>query len=497
MFSERQFFCWISVAISVRVTLAALLPVTGDEAYFFLWARHPGYGYYDHPPMVAWWLMLLQSLSSAEFVLRLPAVIVPLLVGYGIYRFLEPYGREQARLSSLLFLFTPVYLVLPITTTDTPLVLFTFLSVLVLTSAWQRESGWRYLLAGLLLGCAFLSKYFAVLLGIAYLAAFLLTNDGRRRWRGLVLLAIGVAPAAALNVAWNYNHCWDNILFNIFNRNTESGFAWEKPALFLLVQVYLLTPVLLYYAVRDFRWLRWRAGQGEFLLPTLAAAVPLSLLAIVSLQREVGLHWVLAFYPMLYLLFGAGLQIRQLQRSTLFMIGFGLLHAAIIVVVLLLPTNLWRGSKSYPDIVFLLHTEEVAAQLAPSGENELLFATGYTPASMLAHHLQRPVGVFGVGSRYARHDDMLTDFRQLAGQDIVIIADSEEELGSQETFFAATELQVIEVHGVSYYRMIGRNFNFELYRQKVLTEIRDRYYQIPRWLPTGRCEFHEAYFPER
>jgi 4-amino-4-deoxy-L-arabinose transferase-like glycosyltransferase len=48
-------------------------------------------------------------------------------------------------------------------TTDTPLVFFSVASLL----AFARQ---RFLLAGVLLGLAFLSKYFAVLLGLAYLA---------------------------------------------------------------------------------------------------------------------------------------------------------------------------------------------------------------------------------------------------------------------------------------------------------------------------------------
>lgn len=496
MISERAFYRWITVSIVVRLALALALPVTGDEAYFFLWARNPDYGYYDHPPMVAWWLYPLLRLSDSEFVLRLPAVVVPLLLGYGIYRFLEPYGREQARLATLLFLFTPVYLVLPITTTDTPLLLFAFFAVLALSRAWEHDRGRGYFLAGALLGLAFLSKYFAVLLGVAFLAAFALTFEGRRRWRGLIALGVGVLPAPAVNIAWNYFHCWDNILFNLFNRNTESAFSWDKPGLFLLIQIYLLTPVLIYYAVRDARWLRWRAGQGEFLIPTFAALIPLLLLFGISLRREVGLHWVLAFYPFLYLLLGAGLEPRRLYRSAMFMVGFGLLHAAVIAALLLTPVNLWRDTQSYPEIVFLLHTDEVARALEESDNDAALFATSYTPASMLSHRLDRHVGVFGVGSRYARQDDMLTDFRKLAGEDLAIFGSSEAALANHREYFTDAEVREVEIRGATFHLLIGRDFDFAKYRRQVLAMVRERYYRIPDFLPVGRCGFLENYFTD-
>ena len=35
-----------------RFWFAAVLPMTGDEAYFVLWGEHPAGGYYDQPPKV-------------------------------------------------------------------------------------------------------------------------------------------------------------------------------------------------------------------------------------------------------------------------------------------------------------------------------------------------------------------------------------------------------------------------------------------------------------
>ena len=31
----------------------ALLPLSADEAYYWLWSRHLAAGYYDHPPAIA------------------------------------------------------------------------------------------------------------------------------------------------------------------------------------------------------------------------------------------------------------------------------------------------------------------------------------------------------------------------------------------------------------------------------------------------------------
>ena len=68
---------WLALAALAlfRLAFAALLPITGDEGYFVLWGDHPAGGYYDHPPMVGWWLAVLLPVSRVEWFLRLPAVV--------------------------------------------------------------------------------------------------------------------------------------------------------------------------------------------------------------------------------------------------------------------------------------------------------------------------------------------------------------------------------------------------------------------------------------
>jgi len=41
---------------ALRLAGAAFLHLTEDEAYYRLWAQHLAFGYFDHPPMIAWWI---------------------------------------------------------------------------------------------------------------------------------------------------------------------------------------------------------------------------------------------------------------------------------------------------------------------------------------------------------------------------------------------------------------------------------------------------------
>ena len=69
----------------------------------------------------------------------------------------------------MLYLLAPISWLNVLITTDTPLMLWSFLSVWALVEAERSNRASLYALSGLLLGAAFLSKYFSALLGVAYL----------------------------------------------------------------------------------------------------------------------------------------------------------------------------------------------------------------------------------------------------------------------------------------------------------------------------------------
>src|SRR6185437_13129594 len=46
----------VAAALAVRLIAGALGPLSEDEAYYRLWSLQPALGYFDHPPMIAWWI---------------------------------------------------------------------------------------------------------------------------------------------------------------------------------------------------------------------------------------------------------------------------------------------------------------------------------------------------------------------------------------------------------------------------------------------------------
>ena len=71
----------------LRLCVAAVTPLTFDEAYYWLWSKHLAGGYYDHPPMVAVVIRLGTLIAGdTEFGVRLVSVLLGLPMSWAVFR---------------------------------------------------------------------------------------------------------------------------------------------------------------------------------------------------------------------------------------------------------------------------------------------------------------------------------------------------------------------------------------------------------------------------
>ncbi|MEO1767223.1 ArnT family glycosyltransferase [Thiobacter aerophilum] len=488
----RAFHWVLGLGLLLKLVLAAVAPMSGDEAYFLIWGREPALGYYDHPPMVGWLLALMLPFSEAGWVLRLPAVLASLLVGYGIFHLLRDVNREKAYLAALLYLVAPTSLLNVIITTDSGLIVWSFLSAALLWRGEQSKRPADYFWAGIFLGLAWLSKYFAALLTLAYLVHWLLGPHDASRHRRFLLLLLAAMPFIALNVYWNYGHCWANIMFNVFNRHGDAGFAIERPLIYLALLIYLFTPPLLIALWRARK--HFTSAKARYF--GLCTAVPFGVFGLLSFVKLIGLHWVLSFYPFFFIFAALVLEASALRRALKFMMVLTGLHLLAILVFALLPLQAFERWSKYDGMVFMLRPQTILAELAPY-EDRYVFATdGYSASAIIAYHAKRPFIVFGEASSHARHDDIVTDFRALDGKNILILLKKEPEFDKFGPYFRRVSFQNFSVEGARFYLVLGEGFDYPRYREQVLRPIKEKYYAVPRFLPMGGCYFCEKYFPK-
>ena len=286
----------IAATVVVKLLLMLLIPVTGDEAYFYSWGLNPALTFYDHPPLTGWLLTLVNALlgwmGSPILVLRLPAVIITTLAGLLIYRHINRYYNRDLALP-----ITAIYLLLPLNliagfiyTTDTLLMLFSLLALLAIDSVQKDEKRIApYLIAGIWIGLAINTKYLSAIPAMA-IGLYLLFNIRKLGLKPLTLFVAAALPFILFNLYINSQTCWNNIAFNLYSRNQQSVVGWFNPTLFVAQLLYLSAPLLLiYYKVireKKVSWLSLPLGQILLLVLLLFLAL--------SIFKSVGLHWLLS-----------------------------------------------------------------------------------------------------------------------------------------------------------------------------------------------------------
>ncbi len=215
-FEKRLFPRWLRILLlmltAVRVAVAAHMPLSADEAYYWVWSKALAPGYLDHPPMVALWIRLGTSVAGdTPLGVRLLGPISALLGSLFLLSAAEDFApnlRAGPRAICLLNATLVLNVGAVVMTPDTPLLFFWTAALAACGKLIQTgRPGW-WLLIGLLVGLALDSKYTGVLLG-ASLGAWTTLVPAARRWLRCWQLWAGATMSAACFapvIWWNATH---------------------------------------------------------------------------------------------------------------------------------------------------------------------------------------------------------------------------------------------------------------------------------------------------
>lgn len=490
--ARRVFWLTFWGALALKVVLAAGFPMTGDEAFFYQWGVYPALGYSDHPPMIGWWLAALRQISEHPLALRSATLLVTSVIALGVVdlarRFLPTDREAVAWWAGAVYLAMPWSWLFVLVTTDTPLVFFMAVSAwcFLRAEASGGRAGW-YAMAGLFVGLAFLSKYFAALLGLAY--AFYVLGWRRDCWWALPWMFLFAAPSIALNLYFNATHGWPNIMFNFYNRNEGSHWQWQTFAVYVGMALYLFTPWLL--------WQGWAARGRSLPMGRVAAVLwlfPMAVFALLAMRRSIGLHWVLGFVPLFVLWAAMRLQPGQLRRAWRWTLALSVPHLLAVVAIAWVPLAWWQTSKLYEKAVFLRETPAIVQALEKGlPEGGRLMAYAYSPAAILSYFHGSYVPVYGLGRHHARQDDQLVDFREWEGKTVHVYFRDPVQPEAHQAYFERVSVRTFDVKGVTYYVLQGEGFRYQPYREQVLAEVARQFHDYPRWLPLWGSPFCERY----
>ena len=219
----KSLWALIALTVILRILLTIFLPISLDGAYYQAWGRHPDWGYFDHPPMIAW-LLWPSQITSNSFLIRLPSLLlatatIPICLSIGKVWGLSKVNSLVATLIIQGSLFGLVFGVIP--TPDVPLVFFWILAIHEASKALKGQEK-RWLTAGLFTGLGILGKYTMTIIGLVFLWPLLFSKQLRKSpypYLGGLACLITILP----HLVWNGNHDWVTFRFQ-FNRGLMSSY---------------------------------------------------------------------------------------------------------------------------------------------------------------------------------------------------------------------------------------------------------------------------------
>jgi 4-amino-4-deoxy-L-arabinose transferase-like glycosyltransferase len=309
----------IAIGAVVRFLLATTAGLGVDESYAVAIARQYSLSYFDHPPLHFWIAGTMAKLAHSEtpMVVRLPFVLCFAGTTWSIFSIGRRFFGDRAGLIGALLLNVSAVFslstggwVLP----DGPLMLLTSaavdrISALVFSGAEKQPAG-GWLLAGLLVGLAMLSKYHGVFV-LAGTAGFLVTAPRFRKqlatpgpWLGTAIALACFAPV----IIWNAQHHWASFAFQGARATPASGIHFDTFLANIGGQMAWVLPWI-FIPLAASAWRALRAGPRDekrwFLL--WLAAGPIVVFTLVSLKGDVGLpHWQAPGWLFVFPLLGAG-----------------------------------------------------------------------------------------------------------------------------------------------------------------------------------------------
>ena len=208
---------WAVIGLLLVVRLgylsAGIIELSEDEAYQWVWSKHPDWSYYSKPPFIAYahWLGT-HIAGDRELGVRLLSPLLSALLSILAFKFVTRHTSARTAFWFLLAMqATPLLVVGSILITIDPITVVFW--TLAMFSGWRaitEDSTRQWVLTGLWLGGSFLSKYFSPFQWACFAIFFILCPAARgqlRRpgpWLALGINVLCMVPV----VIWNQQNGW-------------------------------------------------------------------------------------------------------------------------------------------------------------------------------------------------------------------------------------------------------------------------------------------------
>jgi 4-amino-4-deoxy-L-arabinose transferase-like glycosyltransferase len=425
---QATFFIVGLTLLRILYLFVVPLPLSGDEAQYWVWAQHPAAGYFSKPPFLAWAIASTTWMNDGAAWVRLGS---PLAQGGTAYCLLllgrQMGGDRVGAWAGLLYVSLPaVFLSSLLASTDVYLLFFSALTWLLLVKKKELSGGIAF-------GLGLLSKYAAVFL----LPMFVVIARRKVLWLFIPALVLLVP-----NIFWNLTHggsTWHHTGENI--RGGGLTFSLKHLWEFVSGQVLMggLVTVLLGVAV----WKRgWRLAE-DYRNALLLSLLPFGLITAQAVLSRANPNWAAVGYlgaVLLVAIVGVGRGWESWLRRAV------LVHTSVAILALSIPWWSWALPWKRDPLRRLVGMESLTEQFLTLRERECptcrILTRDRMQTALLLYYGRDNIGlddiaVYDPASVPTHHFSLCCNVRQRHEGDFLTF--SREDMGSMKDYFSVIQ----------------------------------------------------------
>ncbi|MCM4166835.1 hypothetical protein KCTC52924_01689 [Arenibacter antarcticus] len=367
---------FIALTFVLNIVQSATTELLLDEAYYWYYAQNLAWGYFDHPPMVAWMTWLGSAIFPGELGVRFLSCILYSLNLVFLWQLINHPKKETYTLHFCVLVLAVTlmhaygFLSLP----DTYLLFFVTLFLLAYKHFIKKNTLLNSMLLGLLMAAMMYSKYHGVLVIIFVLFSNTQLIFNKYAWFSVAIALICYVP----HLIWMFNHNFISLGYHLSDRpnspynfvNFTLGYILNLMALFGLIFP------LVYYALL-------KTKIKELFTKALVYLTYgfIIFFFISSFNRKVQAQWLVAICIPLLLISFNYLMDHPKHRRWIF--GLGLANIAILLFL-----RVWLVTGSVLPIPFETHFNKKWVSFIQKhvGNMPVVFDNSYGNAAIYAFY---------------------------------------------------------------------------------------------------------------
>lgn len=417
---NKIYLTFALLLFGLGVYISGTMDLSYDETYYWVYSKYLSWGYFDHPPAVAWSIALGTSLfGDNEFGVRFisqcflfaTALVVTFLVG----------DKKHFTTSLLLLLSMPlISLTGMVALPDAPLMFFSSLFFFLIKKYLDHDHWLNVLGLSLTIALMFYSKYHGLLIVLLTLCGYPLFLKRKSFWIIILIVIALYLP----HIYWQYLHDFVSFKFHLFGR-VEKHFSFNNILNYLVGQFILMGAPLFALFLIGLKKYGIKSPFERILLVNSLGF--LCFLFLMSFRNQIEANWTISCAIALVVLMAPYAE--KLGRKFNLAIAFNLILFALVRVIVLAPELFVKSSEEnrLNEIFGWSERVEKVKQLC---EGHQIVGDNYQFSSRFAYALNQPgIPSLHFGSRES-HYKILNLEKNISAEEKICYLTSKKILGA-------------------------------------------------------------------